>query len=130
MRKIYTSPRLENVQRMVAVMAERGIATKLTNRRVYDGTTYRRFSYARPGSSESWPTLWVIHTNDHARAREIVREMGIKPPVRYADELEEHRNRNQGAYRRERIATRVRIVVMVALVVAVAIYAAKMASMW
>jgi hypothetical protein len=36
MRRIYTSPRIENVERLVAVMAEQGIATKVTNLRAYD----------------------------------------------------------------------------------------------
>ena len=69
MRHIYSSPRIENVERLVAVMAEHGIATRVTNRRAYDSKSYRQFSYARPGSSDSWPAVWVKHASDHTRAR-------------------------------------------------------------
>src|SRR6185312_16062782 len=72
MRRIYSSPRIENVQRLVAVMAEHGIATKVTNLRVYDGKSYRRFSYARPGNSDNWLSVWVKHGCDHSRARQLM----------------------------------------------------------
>jgi hypothetical protein len=129
MRKIYASPRIENLERLTAVMAEHGIPTRVTNRRVYEGSSYKSFSYARPGHSDNWPALWVVHANDHTRARQLMRDMGIEPPTRYAQELAEYRaGRNSG--RAGRIAARIRIVVMAALVVAVAIYAARMASLW
>lgn len=130
MRKIYASPRMQNIDQLVAVMNEHGIATKVTNRRVYDRSSYVNFSYARPGSSESWPTVWVVHANDHTRARELMREIGIEPPVRYAEELAEYRARGSGTHSAGRIAGKVRTVALAALVVAMAIYAAKMAAVW
>lgn len=129
MRKIYASPRLQNIEKLVAVMAEHGIATKVTNRRVYDRSSYVNFSYARPGSSEDWPAVWVVNADDHTRARQLMREIGIEPPVRFADELAAYRARAQGS-RAGRIAARIRTLALAALVVAMAIYAAKLATVW
>ncbi|MGH8146935.1 MAG: hypothetical protein ACREPY_11435 [Rhodanobacteraceae bacterium] len=129
MRKIYASPRIENLERLTAVMAEHGIPTRVTNRRVYEGSSYKSFSYARPGHTDNWPALWVVHANDHTRARQLMRDMGIETPTRYAQELAAYRAGKSGG-RSGRIATRIRTAVMAALVIAVAIYAARMALLW
>lgn len=129
MRRIYSSPRIENVERLVAVMAEHGIATKVTNRRAYDGG-YSRYSYARPGHSDNWPSVWVKHANDHTRARQLLREMGIEPVTRYAEELAAYRFQQAGGRGPSRIAARVRTLALVAVAIAVAIYGAKMLSVW
>ncbi len=132
MRKIYASPRAENIERLVAVMAEHGIATRVTNRRVYDRQSYSRFSYANVGHSDNWPSVWVVHAADHTRARQLMRDMGIEPTTRYAQELAAYRAR--GSRGRGRgpgyTAARVRTVVLVAVAIAVAIYGAKLASVW
>lgn len=130
MRHIYSSPRVENVERLVAVMAEHGIATRVTNRRVYDGSSYSRFSYARPGNREGWPAVWVVRAADHTRARELMREIGIEPVTRYADELAEYRFRQSGGHNPARIAARVRTAVLVAVCIAIAVYGAKLISVW
>ncbi|HEX5961765.1 MAG TPA: hypothetical protein VFY97_11035 [Rhodanobacteraceae bacterium] len=130
MRRIYTSPRIENIERLVAVMAEHGIATKVTNRRVYDGTSYTRFSYARPGHSDDWPAVWVRHASDHTRARQLMREIGIEPVTRYAEELAAYRFQKDGGRGAARTAARVRTAMLVAVAIAVAIYGAKLISVW
>lgn len=130
MRRIYASPRIENVERLVAVMAEHGIATKVTNRRAYDSKSYSNFSYARPGNSEDWPAVWVKHASDHARARQLMREIGIEPATRYAEELTAYRFQQHGGRRPAAIAARVRTVVLVGVAIAIAIYVAKLVSVW
>jgi hypothetical protein len=130
MRRIYTSPRIENVERLVAVMAEHGIATKVTNRRAYDSKSYSRFSYARPGHSDDWPAVWVKHASDHTRARQLMREIGIEPVTRYAEELAAYRWQKNGGRNPARIAARVRTLVLVAVAIAVAIYGARLISVW
>lgn len=126
MRRIYTSPRIENIERLCAVMAEHGIATQVTNRRVYDSKSYSRFSYAHPGRSDTWPTVWVTYANDHTRARQLMKDMGIEPPTRYAAELEADRARKASRRSPERIASHVRTIALVALVIAAVIYAVRM----
>jgi hypothetical protein len=129
MRHIYSSPRIENVERLVAVMAEHGIVTRVTNRRVYDRSSYSHYSYARPGASESWPAVWVTHASDHTRARQLMRDIGIEPVTRYAEELAAFRRRG-GKAGPARIAARMRMVVLVAVCIAVAIYGARLISVW
>lgn len=130
MRRIYSSPRIENVERLVAVMAEHGIATKITNLRAYDSKSYKRFSYARPGHSDNWPAVWVRHASDHTRARQLMRDIGIEPTTRYAEELAAYRFQKSGGRAPGRVAARVRTVMLVAVAIAVAIYGFRLASMW
>jgi len=130
MRRIYSSPRIENVERLVAVMAEHGIATRVTNKRAYDSKSYKQFSYARPGHSDDWPAVWVKHASDHTRARQLMREIGIEPVTRYAEELAAYRFQKNGGRTPVGIAARVRTAVLVAVAIAVAIYGAKLISVW
>jgi len=111
-------------------MAEHGIATKVTNRRAYDSKSYKQFSYARPGHSDDWPAVWVRHAGDHTRARELMREIGIEPVTRYAEELAAYRFQKNGGRSPAGIAARVRTAVLVAVAIAVAIYGAKLISVW
>lgn len=129
MRHIYSSPRIENVERLVAVMAEHGIPTRVTNRRAYDRTSYSRYSYARPGASRNWPAVWVTHANDHTRARKLMRDIGIEPVTRYADELAAWRQRST-ASSPARVAARVRTALLLAVCAAAAIYGARLISVW
>lgn len=94
MRQIYTSPRLENVERVIALLAERNIPTTLRNRRGWQGGQWKRFSYSERGESEGWPQVWVTDSNDQTRAREILREAGLEPATRFADELAAARSPN------------------------------------
>ena len=130
MRRIYCSPRIENVERLVAVMAEHGIATRVTNRRVYDSKSYKSFSYARPGHSDNWPAVWVQHAGDHTRARQLMRDIGIEPVTRYAEELAAYRFQKNGGRTPGRTAARVRTAMLVAVAIAVAIYGFRLASVW
>ena len=87
MRQIYTSPRYENVERVVALLQENNIATTLRNRRDWQGGQWKRFSYTERGESEGWGQVWVTNSNDQTRARELLREAGLEPATRFADEL-------------------------------------------
>ncbi len=87
MRQIYTSPRAQNVERVVALMNEAGIATTVRNRRDWQGGQWKRFSYSERGDSEAWPQVWVTDSSDQGRARQILRDAGLEPATRFADEL-------------------------------------------
>ena len=126
MRHIYSSPRIENAERLVAAMAEHGIDTRITNQRVYDHRSYRSYSYARPGNSEDWPAVWVTHAKDHSRARELMREFGLDTPKRFASDLDAHRaGRNPAG-----TAMRIRMIALVVLVIGIALYGARMLALW
>ncbi len=87
MRQIYTSPRVENVARVVALLGEAGIATSVTNRRSWGGHDFKRHSYSARQDSAEWPQVWVVNAEDQPRARALLREAGVEPATRHAEEL-------------------------------------------
>lgn len=91
MRQIYTSARIENVERVVALLAEAGIQTSVTNRRAYAGHDYKGPSYASRPDPSTWPQVWVVNAEDQPRARALLREIGVEPATRFAEELQRSR---------------------------------------
>jgi len=110
MRQIYTSPRVENVDRVVALLGEAGIQTSVTNRRSYAGHDYKRPSYATPSERDSWPQVWIVKAEDQPKARALLREIGIEPATRFAAELEQWRsNATDKAAKRNALVWRIRL---------------------
>lgn len=119
MREIYRSPRMENIQRVVALMAEQGIQTSIGNRRTYQGADWKRFSYTAKGDRDSWPAVSVVRAQDQTLARKILRDAGLEPATRFAEELAASRGVGDPSGHR-RASTRVKLVVL-ALIVGVAV---------
>jgi hypothetical protein len=111
MRQIYTSPRMENIERVVALMAERGIQTSISNRRAYQGADWKKFSYTAKADRDSWPQVSVVRSEDQTRARQILREAGLEPAIRFADELAAARGAGDTAGHR-RLSSRIKLVVL------------------
>lgn len=119
MRQIYTSLRQENIDRVTALMNEHGIETTITNRSNYKGGDWKKFSYTNRPDASTWPQVWVVNANDQTRARELLREAGIEPPVRYADELAAAmREPLTGTARHRAVAGRMRMVALSLVAVA------------
>ncbi|BBD79604.1 hypothetical protein [Aerosticca soli] len=115
MRQLYTSPRHENIDRVVALLSEHGIAVKVTNRSNWNRPAHRRFSYAQRNEDRSaWPQVWVERADDYPRARELLRGLGIEPVVRHAEELALAREPSP-QHRRQALVVRVRRLVMLVL---------------
>ncbi len=87
MREIYTSPRDENIDRVVALLGEHGIETRVNNRSAYRRPSYNRFSYVQPGDMARWPQVEVRFARDMPKARAVLREAGIEPMTRFSEEL-------------------------------------------
>lgn len=116
MRLLYTSPRHENIDRVVAFMAENGVETSTTNRSNWKRPSYQRFSYSqRSENRDSWPQVWVSRADDFTRARELLRELGIEPLVRHGEELKLARNPASVYVRREHTVGRVRRIALLAI---------------
>ena len=130
MRQIYTSPRVEHVDRVVAMLNEAGIATSVTNRRAYAGHDYRRPSYAKPPDRDSWPQVWVVNANDQSRARALLRDAGVEPPTRFADELAESRGNASPEARRNALVWRVRVFLLAVIVTLVILNAAGVLKLY
>ena len=117
MRLLYTSPRQENIDRVVALMTENGVETAITNRSNWNRPSYQRFSYSqRSENRDSWPQVWVSRADDYTRARELLRQLGIEPMVRHGELLQLERNPVGAVYvRREHTVARVRRIALLAI---------------
>lgn len=122
MRQIYTSPRQANIERVVQLMAEHGIDTSISNRRAYQGADWKRFSYAERGDRDSWPQVWVVRSEDQTRARQLLREAGLEPATRFADELAAARGVGDTT-RHRRVSFRVKLVVFALIAGVIALIA-------
>jgi hypothetical protein len=129
MRQIYTSPRLENIDRVVALLGEHGIQTRVLNRAVYKRRSYDRFRYTARNDRDNWPIVEIVHAEDLTPARNIMRDIGIEPPVRHSEILEAMRQRDAaasgGASRRDHAVRRARTIVLALLGVALVVMAIK-----
>ncbi|MEG3193017.1 hypothetical protein [Lysobacter sp. D1-1-M9] len=80
MRQVFSSPRLENVEKLAELLREADIEVRITDGRSYQGSRRKRFSY---GDSEgSRPALWVVRSEDQVKARAILREAGLLDSTR------------------------------------------------
>jgi hypothetical protein len=122
MRQIYTSPRQANIERVVALMAEHGIETTVSNRRAYQGSDWKRFSYTAKGDRDSWPQVWVVRSEDQTRARQVLRDAGLEPATRFADELAAARGAGDTS-RHKQASMRVKLVVFALIAGVIALIA-------
>ncbi|GAB2504570.1 hypothetical protein [Arenimonas alkanexedens] len=93
MRQIFTSVRLENVERVEAMLNSAGIETKVSQGRSWKGVSRREFSYSAKNHDPSQqPSLWVLKPDDFKQAREILHAGGLLEATRDASYLPEHLN--------------------------------------
>ena len=76
MRQVFSSPRLENVERVAAMLREAGIEVQILNGRSYKGNRRSSFSY-REDAGGPKPAVWVTRSDEQPRARELLREAGL-----------------------------------------------------
>lgn len=125
MREIYSSPRPENIDRLVALFGEHGIETRVTNRSAYKRPSYRRFSYVPGASRANWMYVEVRYANDLTRARALLRDMGIEPLTRHSEVLAASRQ-PRGKRSPQAVARRVRSLALAILAVALVFVVVKM----
>ncbi len=77
MRQVFTSPRLENVERVAALLHEHGVVTRITNGRTFKGSLRGNFSYRESANKNPPPAVWVVRSEDQPKARELLREAGL-----------------------------------------------------
>lgn len=82
MRQVYASPRSENVDRVVALLNEAGITTRVVNRDKLNRGRFQKFSYREPGDSRDWPAVQVLSAEDMPKARELLRAAGLMGSTR------------------------------------------------
>ncbi len=116
MRQVFSSPRIENVERIVTLLGEAGIETRVTNRRAYAGHDYKGPSYSAKQDPSTWPAVWIVKAEDQPRARAILRDIGIAPATRFAEELAQWRA-PKPANPHAALATKLRVALIGAIVV-------------
>ncbi len=77
MRQVFSSARLENVEKVAQMLQEDGIEVRITNGRSYKGKVRRNFSYRDGGNEGPQPAVWIVKSEDQPRARQILREAGL-----------------------------------------------------
>ncbi|HSR65715.1 MAG TPA: hypothetical protein VLM17_08975, partial [Xanthomonadaceae bacterium] len=77
MRQVFSSPRLENVERVAQLLREAGIETRVTHGRSYKGSRRGDFSYRDHTREEPVPAVWIVNSEDQVRGREILRQAGL-----------------------------------------------------
>ena len=101
MRQVFTSPRLENVERVAELLKEHGVDARITNGRSYRGNRRGNFSYRDTANEGPQPAVWVVKSEDQPRARELLRAIGLldsgRSPTSYLPTPEEDRLGNGGA---------------------------------
>ena len=125
MRRFFTSPRLENVERVEQMLEEAGIQTRVTDRATWNRATKRDFSYTDRRSSTKWAAVWVVKADDYGRARQMLRELGLMESTRdapaYAPNLAV-----PAADPRARAVGRTRLLLLAATVIGAAIVILKL----
>ncbi|MBL8263752.1 MAG: DUF2007 domain-containing protein [Xanthomonadaceae bacterium] len=106
MRQVFSSPRLENVERVATLLKEHGIETRVTNGRSYRGSRRGSFSYRENPEGDVRPAVWVVTSDDQPKAREILREMGLldsgRSPTSYLPTPHDVRGEDEIAARKRR----------------------------
>ena len=77
MRKVFTSPRLENVEAVAALLQDAGIQVKVSEARSYRGKRRSHFSYRDSEDAAPQPAVWIVHAEDQPRGRQLLREAGL-----------------------------------------------------
>jgi len=82
MRRIFASPRLENVEGVARLLEEQGIEVRITNGRSYRGGIRGNFSYRDDAREGPEPAVWIVNAEDQPRARELMRGAGLLDSTR------------------------------------------------
>ncbi|MFB9067934.1 hypothetical protein [Pseudofulvimonas gallinarii] len=82
MQVIYSTPRLENAERVAALLDEAAIA----NRVLYGPhhkkmPAWRATNYRQASDPGSWPRVMVLNNGDLPQARQVLRTAGLLPPA-------------------------------------------------
>lgn len=82
MRQVFSSPRLENVERVAKLLRDAGIDTRITHGRSYKGNLRGGFSYRDHTRTDPVPAVWIVKSEDQPAARAILRGSGLLDSTR------------------------------------------------
>lgn len=123
MRQVFTSPRLENVEKVAQLLEEHDIEVRITDGRSFRGNHRRGFSYRERGDDTPKPAVWVIRSDDHPKARAVLREIGLLESGRgsnsYLPEALQARDRDSAEARSRKRAFRIRAGLLIAIALSI-----------
>lgn len=129
-RIIYSTPRLENAERVASLLEADGVATRLLYGPRFRRNTWRGADYGQPRNPGDWPRVLVLNNGDLPKARAVLRQAGLMAPAAFdrdentADAPVLRSRRDDG--RRPMItASRIRIALIVMLLAVAAIQGAR-----
>lgn len=82
MRRVFSSPRLENVEAVANLLREQGIQVKIDQSRSYRGSRRSTFSYRVQEDDGPQPSVWIVHAEDQPRGRQLLRDAGLLDSTR------------------------------------------------
>lgn len=77
MREVFSSQRLENVERAAKLLEDAGIEVWISNGRSYKGSRRRHFSYRNNAPDQRPAAVWVVRSDDQPLARQIMIDAGL-----------------------------------------------------
>ncbi|MEO5962927.1 MAG: pathogenicity-like protein, partial [Thermomonas sp.] len=77
MRKVFSSPRLENVEEVAELLRAEGIEVRISDGRSYQGNRRSNFSYRESEQSGPQPAVWILNADDQPRGRQLLRDAGL-----------------------------------------------------
>ena len=124
MRRIFASPRLENVEGVARLLEEHGIEVRITDGRSYRGAIRGNFSYRDDAREGPEPAVWIVNAEDQPRARELMRGAGLLDSTRtpqdsFLPSRDDGDVDENGKPRRR--SGRLKLVLLVAIAIAVAV---------
>ncbi|QNN46133.1 hypothetical protein H9L17_13245 [Thermomonas brevis] len=82
MRKVFSSQRLENVEAVADLLRKEGIAVRISNGRSYRSSRRATFSYDSRRTPDEVPSVWIVHSEDQPRGRQLLRDLGLLESTR------------------------------------------------
>jgi hypothetical protein len=123
MRQVFTSPRLENVEKVARLLEEHDIEVRITDGRSFRGNHRRAFSYRERGDEGPKPAVWVVRSDDHPKARAVLREIGLLESSRgsnsYLPDTLLARDRDSAEARSRKRAFRIRAGLLIAIALSI-----------
>lgn len=77
MRKVFSSQRFENVERVAEMLRAEDIEVRIKHGRSYTGNAQVRSSYQVSRQRAQPAELWVVHSDSYKKAREVMFEAGL-----------------------------------------------------
>lgn len=130
MRQVFTSPRLENVEAVAALLRDAGIQVKITEPRSYRGSRRSTFTYRESEDAAPQPAVWIVRADDQPRGRQLLRDAGLLDSARGESSylpLSVLDRDKDGEAAKARRATRIKLglLVVILAVVALVVFATR-----